>query len=425
MNLSQQIIDLLNDPQGLEMLYQNQSDDFRKSFPEAYQQYPDSLVLTVWQARLDQLDAAPAQYSTAGEISGLRASSRMEWLVVGLLSVMAGLSLRLIMVWAEPMKIAPANILYGIVPWLVVLFVYLNKPGKKLSMVLGAVTLLSAVYLNLLPLLQSDSIILTYLHLPVFLWVVVGLAFTGQDYQSSEARLKYLKFNGEFGILYASLAICGMILAFLTLQLFRFAGLNIEELYFENIVVFGASALAVVAAYLIRLNLKLAQHLAPYIARIFSPLILLTLAAYLTVVAWLGKNPFVDRDFLIAFNGILLVVLAVTIFTLTERKQSGNPGLFDYLNLALIVLALVTDGIALASILFRLAALGLTPNRLAVLGVNILIGVHLVWILLEMVRFLRGRHELLQVQQAVTRYLPVYGAWAAGVCLIFPWLFPA
>jgi hypothetical protein len=64
----------------------------------------------------------------------------------------------------------------------------------------------------------------------------------------------------------------------------------------------------IVATYLVTTQLKLAKTLAPWIARIFSPLVFLTLLTYLVVLFIAGRNPFQDRDFLIAFNGILLVV---------------------------------------------------------------------------------------------------------------------
>ncbi|HCF48702.1 MAG TPA: DUF4153 domain-containing protein, partial [Syntrophomonas sp.] len=42
--------------------------------------------------------------------------------------------------------------------------------------------------------------------------------------------------------------------------------------------------------------------------------------------------------------------------------------LFDYLNMALIITALLIDGVALSAILFRLSAFGITPNKVAALG---------------------------------------------------------
>lgn len=141
----------------------------------------------------------------------------------------------------------------------------------------------------MLPLNYKDSMILAYLHLPIFLWVLVGLAFTGNEYSKGSTRLAYIKFNLEYCILYASMAVSGMVLAALTMQLFRFVDLNIEDFYFSNVVLFGAASLAVVAAYLVSMNLKLAKNITPYIAKIFSPLVLITLLIYLITVIWVGK----------------------------------------------------------------------------------------------------------------------------------------
>src|SRR5690606_14655897 len=270
---------------------------------------------------------------------------------------------------------------------------------------------------------NDDSIILAYLHFPIFLWVLLGLAYTGNDYLNSRARLAYIKFNLEYGILYASMAVSGMFLALLTLQLFSFIGLNIEDFYFSNIVLFGAAALAVVGVHLVSMNLKLAKNVTPFIAKIFSPLVLITLLVYLVTLLTVGKNPFVDRDFLIAFNGILLGVLAVTIFSITEKDPDDKKSIFDYINFALIVVALIIDSVALSAIMFRLTSYGITPNRLAVLGVNILICANLIWIMISYMRYLQIKSGPNAIQNSVTKFLPVYGLWAAFVIFTFPVIF--
>ena len=219
------------------------------------------------------------------------------------------------------------------------------------------------------------------------------------------------------------MAVSGMVLAALTMQLFSFLGLDIEDFYFSNIVIVGAAALAIVAAYLVSMNLKLAKNLTPYIAKIFSPLVLITLLVYLAAVIWLGKNPFLDRNFLIVFNGILLGVLAVTLFSITERDSEEKKNFSDYIHVALIVLALIIDTVALSAIVFRLSSFGMTPNRFAVLGVNLLIWANLIWIMFSYLRFLQSKSGLSTIQDAVTKYLPVYGLWAAFVTFTFPILF--
>ena len=296
-----------------------------------------------------------------------------RFLIYGHVSYSGGISTRIIFYFVEQEAIAPINLAFGVIPFIVAYFVYHNTP-KKYYLFPYSVVPNFGIYLNTLPLNYKDSIILAYLHLPIFLWILVGLAFTGNEYSKGSTRLAYIKFNLEYALLYASMAVSGMILAVFTMRLFSFVDLDIGEFYFSNVVLFGAAALAIVAAYLVSMNLKLAKNITPYISKIFSPLVLITLLIYLITVIWVGKNPFLDRNFLMAFNGILLGVLAVTIFSIVESDSDEKKNISDYINFALIVLALIIDTVALSAIVFRLSSYGITPNRLAVLGVNILIG---------------------------------------------------
>ena len=414
MDISNRIIENIANPHELERMFRKDPEAFKKSFSYAWEQNPDSPVLAVWYERL------LFKETTVTEETSL---VQKDFLSMGILAILAGISTRIILHFVEQQAIAPINLVFGMFLFIAAYFIYNNTPSKKVLYILGLLFLISGWYLNMLPLEQTDSIILAYLHLPVFLWVLVGIAYSGNEYGLGSTRLAYLKFNGEFCILYASMAISGMLLAVLTMQLFRFVGMDISEFYFENIVVFGAAALAIVATYLVSRDLKLAKNIAPYIAKTFSPLMLVTLLVYLITVIWVGKNPFLDRDFLISFNGILLSVLAVTIFSITESGTDEKKSISDYVNFVLIVLALIIDSVALSAMMFRLSSYGITPNRLATLGVNILIWVNLIWITLSYTRFLQNKTGPWAIQDAVTKYLPVYGLWAAFVIFSFPLIF--
>jgi len=414
MDISKEIIENIANPSELERMYRKAPEAFKKAFLRAWEENPDSPVLAVWQARLNFKELEE------GEKTSL---FQKNFLSMGILAILAGLSTRIILHFVEQQAIAPINLVLGIAPFMAAYFAYNNTLKKNVLYTLIGLFLISGVYINLLPLEQKDSIILAYLHLPIFLWVLVGLAFTGNEYSLGSARLAYLKFNGEFAILYASMAISGMLLTALTMQLFTFVGMDISEFYFKNVVLFGAASLAIVASYLVSRNLKLAKNIAPYIAKIFSPLVLITLVVYLVTVIWVGKNPFIDRNFLIVFNGILLSVLAVTIFSITESGKEEKKSISDYINFALIVLALIIDSVALSAIVFRLSSYGITPNRLAVSGVNILIWINLIWIMISYLGYLRNKNDPRAIQDAVTKYLPVYGLWAAFVTFTFPLVF--
>ena len=408
------ITENIANPHELERMFRKDPKAFKKSFPHAWEQNPDSHVLAVWNERLHFKETAHTE-----EASLLQKG----FLFMGILAILAGISTRIIFHFVEQQAIAPINLAFGILPFIAAYFVYNNPPKKNVLYILALLFLTSGIYLNMLPLNEKDSMILVYLHLPIFLWGLIGLAYSGNNYSKGSTRLAYLKFNLEFCILYASMAISGMLLTLLTLRLFSFVDLDIEDFYFRNVVLFGAAALAIVAAYLVSMNLKLAKNITPYIAKIFSPLVLATLLVYLITVIWIGKNPFMDRNFLIAFNGILLGVLAVTIFSITESGTDEKKNIFDYINFALIVLALIIDSVALSAIVFRLSSYGITPNRLAVLGVNILIWGNLIWIMVSYMRFLQNKTGPSTIQDAVTKYLPVYGLWAAFVTFTFPLIF--
>lgn len=418
MELKDCIVEYRHQPRALEKLYREEPEAFLQAFPAALEQHPDSLVLAAWKERLyfgEEFDSdRPVQKSS---------KIKSPLWAVGLLAVLAGISTRVLLFLVEEQTIAPANLVFGVMPLLAALFLYYSRPERRVTIALILCFLIPAIYLNVLPLEERDSILLSYLHLPFFLWVVVGMAFTGNAYRESSARLAYLKFNGEFAILYAILAISGGLLTALTMALFQFVGLEIEEFYFSNVVLPGAAFLSLVASWLVTGKLKLSQALAPLIARIFSPLVLMTLLAYLVTVVLIGKNPFLDRGFLLVFNGILLCVLAIAIFSITELHGDQKKSISDYINTALIALALIIDSIAFAAIAFRLSSYGITPNRLAVMGANLIIWVNLASILLASARYLWNKTKVTDIQKAVTDYLPIYGLWAAFVTFSFPLLF--
>jgi hypothetical protein len=411
--MSNTILSNLNNPNELEKLYRMNTELFKQQFEIAFESYPESDVLKVWNERLNY-----NQSSNSIKTNNLR----KDTIVMGVFASASGVITRLLFHFIDLDLIIPINLIFGILTLLLSYFIYLNRPSKIIRIGLITVLSVSIIFINLLPLGMSDTNILSYLHLPILLWIIVGIAYMGNEYKSNHARLSYLKFNGELIILYAIMAISGIILSGITMQLFSIIGLDIAEFYFTNIVLIGASSLLFVAIFLVIKNINLTKNIAPYIAKIFSPLVLITLIVYLITVLIIGKSPFMDRSFLLTFNIILILVLAITIFSITER-QTQNKTILDWINFALIGLALVIDTIALSAIVFRLTSYGITPNRIVVLGVNILIFVNLIWIIVSYFSYLRNKKTIEVVQNAVTKYIPIYGVWAAIVTFIFPFIF--
>ena len=85
--------------------------------------------------------------------------------------------------------------------------------------------------------------------------------------------------------------------------------------------------------------------------------------------------------------------------------------------------ALAVDVLMLTAMLTRIAEFGVSPNKFVALGMNLVLLVNLTWSLRLGVAFVRGRRGFGALERWQTRYLPMYGTWAAIVVVGVPPLF--
>ena len=85
--------------------------------------------------------------------------------------------------------------------------------------------------------------------------------------------------------------------------------------------------------------------------------------------------------------------------------------------------ALVVDVIVLIAMISRIGEFGASPNKLASLGLNLILLVNLSGAAWLQFRFVRGTASFSQVERWQTAYLPVYLGWAAIVMVAFPPMF--
>lgn len=89
----------------------------------------------------------------------------------------------------------------------------------------------------------------------------------------------------------------------------------------------------------------------------------------------------------------------------------------------LACLAWVINLVALSAIIYRIGEWGLTPNRTAVLGANVLLMINLLFMIPKLWKARENEFYLGSAAQMAATFLPVYGAWAFIVSFVFPWLF--
>ena len=147
------------------------------------------------------------------------------------------------------------------------------------------------------------------------------------------------------------------------------------------------------------------------------------LLVFLSAMAFSGKDPYNDREFLIIFNALLVGVMAIIFFSVAESSSGGKGRAERWILLLLSIVTIVVNSIALSAILFRISEWGLSPNRAAVLGANVLILINLIMVTAQLYKVIRERAQPSEVGAAIAKYLPVYVIWTAIVTFIFPLIF--
>jgi hypothetical protein len=155
------------------------------------------------------------------------------------------------------------------------------------------------------------------------------------------------------------------------------------------------------------------------------PLTLLVLLVYLLFIPFNFRAPFDNRDVLLIYNSMLFAVVALLVGAAWAGRAGMPPRLARWHRRsvhAVVVLTLIVSLYALAAIAYRTAMDRPTPNRLAVLGWNVVnIGL-LVHLLLLQLRD-RGGRWLDGLRRCISAGTVVYAVWGFVVILAIPWLF--
>ena len=317
------------------------------------------------------------------------------------------------------------NLTLFALPWLAAFLAWRRNARRPVIAILVALFALGAVAANAYPLGdKSQSVVVTSIHLPIALWLVVGLAYVADGWRSFRRRMDFIRFTGEWFIYFVLMALGGGVLSAFLFNTFKAIGILPEEFVSQWLLPCGAAAAVVVAGWLVEAKQSVVENIAPVLTRLFTPLFTAALLAFLVAVVWTSHGIDVEREALILFDLLLVVVLGLLLYSLSARDPLAPPGTFDKLQLALVVSALAIDVLVLLEIAGRITdEYGSTPNRLTALGENVILLVNLAWSAWLLLAFIRRRTPFAALERWQTGYLPVYAAWAWIVVLVFPPLF--
>jgi hypothetical protein len=411
--MQKEIIENLTNPQQLEKLYRSNKTEFTQAFNLIYPSYKDQLNVQFWKERIDYKEEKIFQFSSK------------EFKLVLLLVVLAGILANISnfgFINAE--LFFTRNTSFIIIPFIAMYFIWKQNLSLKVGMIVLGLMLASLLFINLLPNPSiSASINLAYIHLPLFLWCVAGFAYLSKEVSDHQKRIYFLKYNGDLLVICVVLFLAGLLFTLITFGLFELIGIKIEEFYAKHIAIWAIGGIPIMGTYLIINNPYIINKVTPIIAKIFTPLVFINLTIYLATLIIKGKYPHNDRNLLLIYNAMLIGVLALIFFSVSEIEKNKKGYYNSILLFGLSILTIIVNVIALSAISYRLFEYGITPNRIAVLGGNILIFVNLFMVAIQLLKAIKNNTTLTSVQNSIAKYLPIYAIWTGVITFLIPLIF--
>ncbi len=346
------------------------------------------------------------------------------------LAVAAGAAVKLPQLFGVGMQDPDADLFYMrnlsffVLPFLTAFFVWKRGVDTATRIALSAFFVVGALAMNFLPFTpRGHTEQLSALHLPMALWLTVGVAYAGGAWRNHDQRMNFVRFTGELFIYFVLIALGGGVLMGTTMFIFQAIGLNPEHFMQTWIIPCGAAGAVVIAGMLVEAKQSVIENMAPVLTYIFPPLFTLLLLIFLGTSLFTASGIDMKRETLIGFDLLLVLVVGLLLYAISARDPQKPAGFFDVLQFALVVCALLVDAMALWAILARISAFGFSPNKVAALGENIILVGNLGWSAVLYWRFLSKRAGFAALERWQTSYLPVYAVWAWIVVVVFPLVF--
>ena len=404
----------LNQPGELEQIYRKSPAAFASAFNDLYPSLAGNPIADAWHHRLKYQPKNSFEWGKGKEM-----------IVLLLIVAVSGCCLHFPVWFNWPAESFFEKYLsfIGFLPIAVYYFFkrQMTIAAFILPLAFFLITWCCVYFLHLPPI--SDMDVLRNIHVPILLWFIAGFVFVRNQLNNTTSTIQYLQHNGNWLIFSGLLAISIGLFTIISVILFNMIDIRLEMFYEKYLLRWVAGAFPVFTCYIILNNPSLVNRISPIIARIFAPIVLITLFGFLVSLFLNPSSIFKSRELLIIFNFVLFAVMAIILFSLTLRMENSINQSGKKILALLALLTCIANLLALSAIVYRLASYGFTPNRTAVLGANLLMFTHLSGICYELFISVRRNTSLELVENRIARWIPFYAAWVAIVVFLFPLIF--
>ncbi len=422
--MKEEIVSNIGNPEVLERLYRENSKEFKNEFLKLYPELKDKPIAQFWQIRLQGEIYSEGKEEDSAHIRSITPAGNFNLMYTVIAALICGTILKIPQIFGlNEENFIANNIAFTVLPALALFYMLKYKAGRIKYIVIFSTVFAGVLYMNLLPWQEgSHTRILSAIHFSFIMWIMLGAAYINFDLSSRKARMLFLKRNGDTFVLTGVVMCAGMLLIMLTAAMFKVIEIRIDKILENYVVIYGLVSAPLIANYMIESSPKIISKVAPFISKLFTPLMLIVMTGFLIALVFFAKDPFNNREELIVFNVMLGAIIAVVIFTFSGNSENYRS-VYNKILLLLSLEAMIINSIALSAIVYRLFEFGVSPNRIAVLGANLLLFSNLILITIKLIQFIRKKAAAENVESSMTAMLPYYAIWAVIVAVLMPLLF--
>ncbi len=272
--------------------------------------------------------------------------------------------------------------------------------------------------------------IIKYIFNNIIFFIILALSYNGFQVLNSKTISEFFTFSADISIFAALIAgvvstvfgIFAAIVLFLIKDVF-----NIEEIVIKLIVLSISFFTSLFPFLVYTVYRKMKTNISIYLSRILMPFSLLFIFILLILLLMPDIRPYDNSGTFVLYNIMLAVIVLNMFFVRADYKSSIFT---KALYIVLPIVAILFDILVLTSSLYRLAEYGITPNKITLVGTNLVMLGNLVFItffnIKSILNIFKNNEDIEDIKNITigdtknVLYIYVYTAWAFIVCFILP-----
>lgn len=278
----------------------------------------------------------------------------------------------------------------------------------------------------------SQFYYIKYIFSVIIFFIIIALSYNGFQVLNSKTISEFFTFSADISIFACLIAgvvstvfgIFATIVIFLIKDIFNI----LDEKIIIKLIVLSISFLSSIFPFLVYIVYKkMKTNISIYLSRILMPFSLLFIFILLILLLMPDIRPYDNRVTFILYNIMLAVIVLNMFFVRVDYKSSIFT---KALYIVLPIVAILFDILVLTSSLYRLAEYGITPNKITLVGTNLVMLGNLVFItffnIKSILNIFKNNEDIKDIKNITigdsksVLYIYVYAAWAFIVCFIMP-----